>query len=255
MIENTILVRRADKHDRVVVLTLNRPETLNALTEDMLIDLLDQLRIVEFDADVGVVIITGAGIGFCSGADLTGGLLNQNAGDLEGWIKKYANPVIAQMRSMSKPVIAAVNGVAAGAGVSLALASDILISGQAARYVPSFAKVGLAMDMGASWFLSQRIGPMRTAAWAMSAMPLDAQSALQWGLTYEVVPDNELLVRACELAGKIAEMPEEALTAVKEQINYAARASLSDVLVYEAKIQGELVVLDQAQLRIAAFSG
>ena len=254
MTEITSLVRRDDQYGRVATLTLNRPETLNALTENMLIDLLDKLRIVESDAGVGAVIITGSGKGFCSGADLTSGLLTENAGDLEGWMKQYANPVIAYMRSMSKPVIAAVNGVAAGAGVSLALASDIIISGEAARYILSFAKVGMAMDMGASWFLSQRIGPMRTAAWTMSTMPLDAQSALQWGLTYEVVPDNELMLRAGEFARKIAEMPEGALAALKAQINYAATASLSDALDYEAQIQGELVVLDQTQLLIKAFS-
>ena len=254
MTEITSLVQRDDQHGRVATLTLNRPETLNALTEHMLIDLLDNLRLVESDTSVGAVIITGSGKGFCSGADLTGGLLTEKTGDLEGWMKQYANPVISYMRTMSKPVIAAVNGVAAGAGVSLALASDIIISGEAARYILSFAKVGMAMDMGASWFLSQRIGPMRTAAWTMSTMPLDAQSALQWGLTYEVVPDNELMLRAGEFARKIAEMPEGALAALKAQINYAATASLSDTLDYEAKIQGELVVLDQTQLLIKAFS-
>ena len=198
--------------------------------------------------------ITGAGSGFCSGVDLTGGLLQEKAEDLETWIKRFANPVIAYMRSMSKPVIAAVNGVAAGAGVSLALACDIVLCAQTTRFILSFAKVGLAMDMGASWFLSQRIGPMRTAAWTMSARPLDAKSALQWGLAFEVVPDDELILRSLNFAREVVGMPEQALAELKSQINHADTASLSDVLDYEAQIQGELVLSDETQRRVKAFS-
>jgi 2-(1,2-epoxy-1,2-dihydrophenyl)acetyl-CoA isomerase len=192
MTKTESLVHLDNQGNHVATLTLNRPETLNALTEDMLVELLDKLKTVEADADVRAVIISGAGNGFCSGADLTGGLFDKTAEEVEAWLKQYANPVIATMRSMSKPVIAAVNGVAAGAGVSLALACDVIISAQDARYILSFAKVGLAMDMGASWLLSQRIGSMRSAAWTMSGRPLDAQSALQWGLIYEIVSGNEL---------------------------------------------------------------
>ncbi|MFT6365289.1 MAG: 2-(1,2-epoxy-1,2-dihydrophenyl)acetyl-CoA isomerase [Candidatus Azotimanducaceae bacterium] len=239
---------------QVATLTLNRPESLNALTEDMLVLLLDKLRAVEADAEVRAVIITGAGSGFCSGVDLTGGLLQEKAEELEGWIKQYPNPVVAYIRSMSKPVIAAVNGVAAGAGVSLALACDVVLCAQTTRFILSFAKVGLAMDMGASWFLNQRIGPMRAAAWSMSAKSLDAASALHWGLSYEVVPDNELMLRSLEFATEVAGMPEQALAALKSQIKYADTASLSEALDYEARIQGELVVTAETQKRVRAFS-
>lgn len=249
------LVQLDNQGNHVATLTLNRPKMLNALTQDMLVELLDKLRAAEANSDIRAVIITGAGSGFCSGVDLTSGLLQGQAGELEEWIKQYPNPVIAMICSMTKPVIAAVNGVAAGAGVSLALACDVVISAVAARYILSFVNVGLAMDMGASWFLNQRIGTMRTAAWTMSGRSLDAQSALQWGLIYEVVPDNELMVRSNEFAGEVAGMPVQALAALKSQINYTATgASLSDVLNSEARIQGELVVSDEAQQRIKAFS-
>ncbi|PAJ73571.1 hypothetical protein CJF42_15000 [Pseudoalteromonas sp. NBT06-2] len=238
----------------VAVLSMLKNKTLNALDVNLMVALLAKLKEVESDDDVHVVILTGVGRGFCSGADLTGGLLQENADKLEDWIRQYANPIVTFIQSMSKMVIAAVNGVAAGAGVSLALACDIIFSAESARYFLSFAKIGMAMDMGASWMLNRRIGSMRTAALTMSADFLNAEKSQQWGLTYEVVIDDNLMTRTLEFAGQIACQSIPALKALKAQIKFADTATLSESLEYEAQIQGALVQTDQAQQLIKKFS-
>jgi 2-(1,2-epoxy-1,2-dihydrophenyl)acetyl-CoA isomerase len=254
MKEITSVVHLERYSDGVATLSMMKEKTLNALDETLLVELLEKLKEADADDDIKVVILTGSGRGFCSGVDLTGGILQENADKLDDWIRQFANPVVECIRSMSTVVIAAVNGVAVGAGVSLALACDIVMSAASARYFLSFAKVGMAMDMGISWILTRRIGPMRTAALTMSAEFLDAEEALQWGLCYEVVDDVELLSRSCEFASRIASQSAPALRALKSQINFADAATLSESLDYEAEIQGMLVQTDQAQQLIKEFS-
>lgn len=254
MKEITSVVHLERYSDGVATLSMMKEKTLNALDETLLVELLEKLKEADADDDIKVVILTGSGRGFCSGVDLTGGILQENADKLDDWIRQFANPVVECIRSMSTVVIAAVNGVAVGAGVSLALACDIVMSAASARYFLSFAKVGMAMDMGISWILTRRIGPMRTAALTMSAEFLDAEEALQWGLCYEVVDDVELLSRSCEFASRIASQSAPALRALKSQINFADAATLSESLGYEAEVQGMLVQTDQAQQLIKEFS-
>jgi 2-(1,2-epoxy-1,2-dihydrophenyl)acetyl-CoA isomerase len=254
MKEITSVVHLERYSDGVATLTMMKEKTLNALDETLLVELLEKFKEADADDDIKVVILTGSGRGFCSGVDLTGGLLQENADKLDEWIRQFANPVVEYIRSMSTVVIAAVNGVAVGAGVSLALACDIVISAASARYFLSFAKVGVAMDMGASWVLNRRIGPMRTAALTMSADFLDAEKAQAWGLTYEVVDDAELMSRTCEFASRIASRPLLTLGALKSQINYANTATLSETLDYEAQMQGMLMRTVQTQQLIKEFS-
>ncbi|MBA6339634.1 enoyl-CoA hydratase/isomerase family protein [Colwellia sp. MB02u-10] len=254
MKEITSVVHLERYSDGVATLSMMKEKTLNALDETLLVELLEKLKEADADDDIKVVILTGSGRGFCSGVDLTGGILQENADKLDDWIRQFANPVVECIRSMSTVVIAAVNGVAVGAGVSLALACDIVMSAASARYFLSFAKVGMAMDMGISWILTRRIGPMRTAALTMSAEFLDAEEALQWGLCYEVVDDVELMSRSCEFASRIASKSAPALRALKSQINFADAATLSESLGYEAEVQGMLVQTDQAQQLIKEFS-
>jgi 2-(1,2-epoxy-1,2-dihydrophenyl)acetyl-CoA isomerase len=254
MKEITSVVHLERYSDGVATLTMMKEKTLNALDETLLVELLEKFKEADADDDIKVVILTGSGRGFCSGVDLTGGLLQENADKLDEWIRQFANPVVEYIRSMSTVVIAAVNGVAVGAGVSLALACDIVISAASARYFFSFAKVGVAMDMGASWVLNRRIGPMRTAALTMSADFLDAEKAQAWGLTYEVVDDAELMSRTCEFASRIACRPLLTLGALKSQINYANTATLSETLDYEAQMQGMLMRTVQTQQLIKEFS-
>lgn len=254
MKEITSVVHLERYSDGVATLTMMKEKTLNALDETLLVELLEKLKEADADDDIKVVILTGSGRGFCSGVDLTGGVLQENADTLDDWIIQFANPVVECIRSMSTVVIAAVNGVAVGAGVSLALACDIVMSAASARYFLSFAKVGVAMDMGASWILSKRIGSMRTAALTMSAECIDAESALQWGLCYEVVDDAELMSRTCEFANRIASRPLLTLGALKSQINYANTATLSETLHYEAQMQGMLMRTEQTQQLVKEFS-
>lgn len=254
MTQRTGVVHLERCSDGVAILSIIKEQTLNALDERLLVELLEKLKEAESDDDIRVVILTGRGRGFCSGVDLSGGLLQENANKLDDWIKKFANPVVEYLRNMTKVVIAAVNGIAAGAGVSLALACDIIISAASARYFLSFAKIGMAMDMGASWTLNRRIGPMRTAALTMSADFLDAEKAQEWGLTYEVVADAELMSQSCKFASRIASQSAPALQALKSQINFADTATLSESLDYEAQIQGILIQTDQAQQLIKEFS-
>jgi 2-(1,2-epoxy-1,2-dihydrophenyl)acetyl-CoA isomerase len=254
MKEITSVVHLERYSDGVAALTMMKEKTLNALDETLLVELLEKFKEADADDDIKVVILTGSGRGFCSGVDLTGGLLQENADKLDEWIIQFANPVVEYIRSMPTVVIAAVNGVAVGAGVSLALACDIVISAASARYFLSFAKVGVAMDMGASWVLNRRIGPMRTAALTMSADFLDAEKAQAWGLTYEVVDDAELMSRTCEFASRIACRPLLTLGALKSQINYANTATLSETLDYEAQMQGMLMRTVQTQQLIKEFS-
>ncbi len=248
------VVRLERQQDGVAVLTMIKEKTLNALDEQLLVELLEKLNEAEADDNIRVVILTGIGRGFCSGVDLIGGLLQENSNTLADWIRQFGNPVVERIRSMSKVVIAAVNGFAVGAGVSLALACDIVISAGSTRYFLSFAKVGVAMDMGASWVLNRRIGSMRTAALTMSAGFLDAEKAQQWGLTYKVVPDVDLMAQTLEFASRVASQSAPALKALKSQINFADKATLSEALDYEAQIQGELVRTEQAQQLIKEFS-
>lgn len=254
MTQITSVVHLERHSDGVATLSMMKDKTLNALDEMLLVELLEKLKEADANDDIKVVILTGSGRGFCSGVDLTSGLLHENADKLDDWIRQFANPVVECIRSMSTVVIAAVNGVAVGAGVSLALSCDIVMSAASARYFFSFAKVGVAMDMGASWILSRRIGPMRTAALTMSADYLDAEKAQAWGLTHEVVDDDELMSRTCELASQIASRPLLTLGALKSQINYANTATLSEALNYEAQMQGMLMRTDQTQQLIKEFS-
>lgn len=254
MKEITSVVHFERYPDGVATLTMMKEKTLNAIDEMLLVELLEKLKEADADDDIKVVILTGSGRGFCSGVDLTGGVLQENADTLDDWIRQFANPVVEFIRSMSTVVIAAVNGVAVGAGVSLALACDIVMSAASARYFLSFAKVGVAMDMGASWILSRRIGPMRTAALTMSAECFNAERALEWGLCYEVVDDAQLMLRTSEFASRIASRPLLTLGALKSQINYANTATLSETLDYEAQMQGMLMRTDQTQQLIKEFS-
>lgn len=249
-IPNVVLERHPDG---VAILSMIKEETLNALDESLLLELLAALKEAEADDDIRVVIFTGVGRGFCSGVDLTGGLLQEQVDSMDAWIRQFGNPVVEYIRSMSKVVVAAVNGAAAGAGVSLVLACDVVISAESARYFTSFAKIGLAMDMGMSWMLSRRIGAMRTAALTMTAGALDAQAAQQLGLSYEVVADTELMSRTHEFASQIASHSAPALKALKSQINFAATATLSEVLDYEAQMQGVLIQTEQAQQLVKEF--
>jgi len=218
----------------VLVVTLNRPEAMNAMNRA----LLEGLSIAWHEASdpaVRAVVVTGNGKGFCAGADLKGSGGDHHPG-LSGLRHTYNTHVLG-LASLEKPVIAAVNGAAAGAGLALACAADIRIASEAARFVPAFARIGLVPDAGASWFIPRLLGYSRAFEWLLSARPLSAAEALEWGLVLEVVPPEELLGRALERAHALAAVPGIAAALTKQLLSRAFDISLPEALEAENRTQ------------------
>src|SRR5919108_4469230 len=188
----------------VLTITLNRPEVLNAFTAAVHRALADALKDARAP-DVRAVVITGAGRGFCVGQDLTE--VREAAGDIGGRLRAGYHPNILALRALEKPVIAAVNGPAAGAGLSLACACDLRLAGESASFVPAFIGIGLVPDSGSSYFLARLLGPARAFEWMSQNRKLSAAEALEWGLVSEVVLDADLAERAAELAHAYAAGP------------------------------------------------
>ncbi|MDR7556330.1 MAG: enoyl-CoA hydratase-related protein [Armatimonadota bacterium] len=220
----------------VLTLTLNRPDVLNALNEQLLADLHDGLRFAERTPDVRCVVLTGAGRGFCSGQDLRErtGAEAVSYGDS---LRRRYNPVVLRMRTMEKPVIAAVNGVAAGAGCNLALAADLRIASDRASFIEVFSRVGLVPDSGGTFTLPRLVGLGKALELAFTADPVDAHEALRLGLVNRVVPHDELMAHTLALATRLAQGPTRAFGLTKRAFAYALTASLEAALEYEAHLQ------------------
>jgi 2-(1,2-epoxy-1,2-dihydrophenyl)acetyl-CoA isomerase len=224
--------------DEVARITLDRPEALNSLTVDMKQGLLAALQSAREDDGVRAVILTGAGRGFCVGQDLKEHAAGLAAGDTDlTTVTDHYNPIIEAMISLPKPVIAAVNGVAAGAGASLAFACDIRIAADSASFLMAFARVGLGPDSGSSWTLQRLIGLGRATAMLMLADPVAASQALEMGLISAVVPAADLNSVVDALANKLAGGPTLAYAAIKDTLAFAASHNLSDSLGREAEAQ------------------
>jgi len=230
----------------VATITLNRPEARNALTAEAKTALLTALRQCGSDAGVRAVILTGAGRAFCAGQDLRehADLLEAGPGSMgtgpSDTVRAHYNPIITAITSMPKPVIAAVNGVAAGAGASLAFACDLRIAARGASLLMAFARVGLGPDSGASWTIQRLAGLATAAELLMLAEPVTAERALSLGLVTAVVDDGELAGAARELAARLAAGPTAAYAAIKEGLAYAATHDLADSLDKEAQLQDAL---------------
>jgi 2-(1,2-epoxy-1,2-dihydrophenyl)acetyl-CoA isomerase len=227
-----------DVADDVATITLNRPEALNSLTVAMKQALLASLQQARTDEHVRAVVLTGAGRGFCVGQDLKEHLAGLDAGDTQlSTVPTHYNPIIEAIMSLPKPVIAAVNGMAAGAGAALAFACDIRIAADTAGFLMAFARVGLGPDSGASWTLQRLIGSGRATAMMMLAEPVAASQALEMGLVSAVVPEADLVSVVDALATKLAGGPTTAYAAIKETTAYAASHSLTESLAREAEAQ------------------
>lgn len=240
--------------DRIATITLNDPGTLNSLNPTMMEGFLTTLTDCERGSEVDAIIVTGAGRGFCSGANLTSEIVDMREGEFEKWINERLNPLASRITSSRLPVIAAVNGPAAGAGCSLALACDLIVCSPSAKFILSFGKIGVAMDLGASWTLMRSIGLNRARHLAMLGTALDATTAKDWGLVLEVFPDEALLDGARKVGSEmLAHSTSPALAAMKQQFDFAANSDLDAALEYEAKIQAELVLTDESRTLIDAF--
>jgi 2-(1,2-epoxy-1,2-dihydrophenyl)acetyl-CoA isomerase len=225
----------------VASITLNRPEARNSLNVEAKTELLAAVRRAAEDEQVRAVILTGQGRAFCAGQDLREHADGLASGmDPLNTVRAHYNPLVNAIVTMPKPVIAAVNGVAAGAGASLALACDLRLAARGASLLMAFARVGLGPDSGASWTLQRLAGPARAAELLMLAEPIDAAKAAEFGLFNRVVDDDELQPQARELAAHMAAGPTAAYAATKEALAYAATHTLAESLEKEAELQAWL---------------
>ncbi|WHA43335.1 2-(1,2-epoxy-1,2-dihydrophenyl)acetyl-CoA isomerase PaaG [Agrobacterium larrymoorei] len=225
--------------DGVLALTLNRPDKLNSFNEEMHVALRTEFERAHADDKVRAVLLTGAGRGFCAGQDLGDRDPSKGVPDLGHTIETYYNPLLRLIRSLEKPVICAVNGVAAGAGANIALACDITLAARSARFIQSFSKIGLVPDSGGTWSLPRLIGEARAKALTLTAEPLSAERAAEWGLIWSVVDDDKLLDEAYNLAAKLAAGPTRGLGMTKRAIQAAATNSLDQQLDLERDLQRE----------------
>ena len=240
----------------VVTLTLNRPERLNAFNNDMTTRLSAAFAELEADASCRVVLVTGAGRGFCAGQDLSERAVAPGKServDVGHSIETRFNPLIRAMRASAKPIVVAVNGVAAGAGANFALAGDIVLAAKSASFIQSFVKIGLMPDCGGTWFLPQLLGPARAMALALTAEPLPAEKAAEWGLIWKAVDDASLMAEAKAFAARLAGQSPAALAAIKRAIHAASARSLDEALDHERDAQRALGYGDDFAEGVAAF--
>jgi 2-(1,2-epoxy-1,2-dihydrophenyl)acetyl-CoA isomerase len=235
----------------VQTITLNRPDKLNAFTRALHAGLLEALKQAR-DPEVRAVVITGAGRGFCAGQDLTEfGELGE--GDVGAGLRATYHPNVLAIRGLEKPVIASVNGVCAGAGLSLAAACDVRIVSDAASFVPGFVGIGLVPDAGGTYFVHRLLGAARAFEWMTSNRPLSAAEAHAWGLVSEVVEADALAVRTAELAGEYAARPTRAVGMTKRLFDHADTATLEEQLEWEAELQTAAAEGEDFREGVAAF--
>ncbi|GAA0543225.1 enoyl-CoA hydratase-related protein [Paractinoplanes ferrugineus] len=228
-----------DRTDAVVTLTLNRPDAMNALDVELKVALRDTLAALETDRSCRAIVLAGAGRGFCVGQDLRehAELLESGHTDLDT-VRAHYNPIAQRLANMPKPVVAAVRGMAAGAGASLALLADFRIGGPSTGFLMAFANVGLAGDTGISWSLPRIVGHARAVELLLLAQPVKAQRAAEIGLLSQLVADDDqVLPVARELAAKLAAGPTVAYGAIKRELSIGDAGTLSDALAAEAQAQ------------------
>jgi len=228
---------RLEVADRVATITLDRAEALNALTVPLKEELLEALVRVGADPAVGAVVLTGAGRAFCAGQDLRE-RLEPGAAPLEVEIRERYNPVILAMRRLEKPIVGAINGIAAGAGASLAFACDLRIAAEGASFLLAFGRVGLIPDSGATWLLPRLVGAAKAAELALTGEALSAADAERLGLVVRVVPAESVVAEAQAVAARLGAMAPRAVALTKRALEASWTASLEEQLELEAELQG-----------------
>ena len=250
---DNILVEAADGVTRI---TLNRPDSLNALSGDLLVELRQALVAARTDESCRCVLLTGAGRGFSSGADLKDTLKTLKPGqrpDLGEALHTTYHPILREIRLMEKPVIAALNGIAAGAGLNIALACDVVVAARSAKLIQAFVRIGLIPDAGGTWTVPRLIGRARATRWLMSGEDLSAETALEWGLISDVYDDEQLLPEASALALKMAAQPSRALAKIKQLMDTSLDKDMESQIALEARYQTEVGYSQDAMEGIAAF--
>jgi 2-(1,2-epoxy-1,2-dihydrophenyl)acetyl-CoA isomerase len=234
-------------------LTLNRPDRLNSFTLPMLGALSEALSELDSDEDLRAVVLTGAGRAFCAGQDLTDHAAVDDPRAVRAVVERHYNPVVRQIRALRAPVIAAVNGIAAGAGCSLALACDFTLAAESAGFNTAFVKIGLIPDAGASYFLPRLVGQARALGLTLLGETIDARTAAEWGLIWKAVPDAAFQSEVDALARRLAEMPTTAIGLIKQAINLSGHHSLEQQLATEAELQAQAAETEDHQEGRAAF--
>ena len=251
MSEPLVLVQRESGYR---VLTLNRPDRLNAFNDAMHEALRDAIDQAEADEDCRAVLITGAGRAFCSGQDLNDRLLKPGEKPVpRESLEKYYNPLVKRLRTLPFPVVAAVNGVAAGAGANIALACDIVIAARSATFTQSFARIGLIPDSGGTYILPRLIGEARARALMLTAQPVPAAQAADWGMIWRCVDDDQLLPEATALCAQFATAPTHGLALIKRALDASATNTLDKQLDLERDLQREAVMSPDYAEGVRAF--
>jgi 2-(1,2-epoxy-1,2-dihydrophenyl)acetyl-CoA isomerase len=235
----------------VATITLNRPDRLNSFTRAMHAELRDALANL---GDARVVVLTGAGRGFCAGQDLNDRAVSPGESvDLGDTVNECWNPLIRTLTTLPQPVIARVNGVAAGAGANIALASDIVVAAKSAKFIQSFSAIGLIPDSGGTWVLPRLVGQARALGLALTGDPLPAETAAEWGLIWKAVDDAALDAEVADIAKRLANLPPLGLSAIKEMIRASWQHSLDEELELQAGTMRRLGFTEDYREGVAAF--
>jgi 2-(1,2-epoxy-1,2-dihydrophenyl)acetyl-CoA isomerase len=247
---NSILLKIENK---IAFITLNRPEVFNSFNREMALSLQNILDDCESNDEVRAIVLTGGGKAFCAGQDLK----EVTSPDLNPGFKKileeHYNPIILRIRQIEKPIIAAVNGVAAGAGANIALACDIVVANQKAHFIQAFSLIGLIPDSAGTFFLPRLIGFQKAQALAMLGDKIGAEDAEKMGMIYKVIPFENFEEEINQLASKLANMPTKALGMIKELFNKSMTNTLEDQLALESKLQIEAAGTEDYAEGVAAF--
>ncbi|MBS0343381.1 MAG: enoyl-CoA hydratase/isomerase family protein [Proteobacteria bacterium] len=248
-----------EARDGVATLTLNLPHKLNPIALDLQRELAGALARARDDRSVRAVVLTGAGRAFCVGAELGSMRGSDNKGQSLGnasaqWMQELSHPLIESLRSMPVPVLCAVNGAAAGAGVGMALACDIVIAARSAYfYLPFLPKLGIVPDLGCTWAIPRLVGPARAMGMALLDERVSADMAVQWGLIWASLEDELLLLEAQKIAQRLARLPAHAVVEARRALEASARHTLPEQLHYESERQRELIDRPEFAEGVAAF--
>lgn len=241
-----------DVQDGIGFITLNRPDKLNSFNREMALLLQDTLDECAASKEIRCVYLTGAGKGFSAGQDLAE-VVDPNGPGMQKILSEHYNPVIQKLRSIPKPVIAAVNGVAAGAGANIALACDIVVAIESASFLQAFSKIGLVPDSGGTWHLPRLIGFQKASAWMMLGDKISAEDALQSGMVYKVFPEEKFAGESRKIAATLGAMPTKALGYIKHLLNQSAVRSLDEQLQLEDEYQQKAAATGDFKEGVQAF--
>ncbi|HET7924929.1 MAG TPA: 2-(1,2-epoxy-1,2-dihydrophenyl)acetyl-CoA isomerase PaaG [Rhodanobacteraceae bacterium] len=246
---------RFETADGIARITLNRPDRLNSFTTQMHGELRDALSRVATAGDARVLLLTGAGRGFCAGQDLSDRAVAPGAApvDLGASIAENYRPLVLALRNLPLPVVCAVNGVAAGAGANVALACDIVVAAKSASFIQAFCRIGLVPDSGGTYFLPRLVGTARAMGLAMLGDKLPAEQAAAWGLIWKCVEDSELAATTDALLTQLAQAPTRGLAAIKRALHASAASTIEEQLDLERDTQRELGYSDDYREGVAAF--